>query len=49
MDDAFLQEIESWRERLAHNLALRNPGLTTRQLNFAVQHTIDRLIFLRIC
>jgi len=49
VDDAFLQEIESWREALAHNLALRNPGLTTRQLNFAVQHTIDRLIFLRIC
>jgi predicted type IV restriction endonuclease len=49
VDEAFLQEIESWRERLAHNLALRNPGLTTRQLNFAVQHTIDRIIFLRIC
>ncbi|MBM4466764.1 MAG: restriction endonuclease subunit M [Chloroflexi bacterium] len=49
VDDAFLQEIESWREALAHNLALRNPGLTTRQLNFAVQHTIDRVIFLRIC
>ena len=49
VDDAFLQEIESWREALANNLALRNPGLTTRQLNFAVQHTIDRLIFLRIC
>jgi len=49
VDDAFLQEIESWREDLAHNLALRNLGLTTRQLNFAVQHTIDRIIFLRIC
>jgi hypothetical protein len=48
VDDAFLQEIESWRDDLAHNLALRNPGLTTRELNFAVQSTIDRLIFLRI-
>ena len=49
VDDAFLQQIEGWREALAHNLALRNPGLTTRELNFAVQRTIDRLIFLRIC
>jgi len=28
---------------------LRNPNLTTRELNFAVQVTIDRIIFLRIC
>ncbi len=49
VDDAFLQQIEGWREALAHNLALRNPGLSTRELNFAVQRTIDRLIFLRIC
>ena len=32
VDDAFLQEIESWRELLAHNLALRNPDLSTREL-----------------
>src|SRR5512133_1147476 len=49
VDDAFLQQIEGWREVLAHNLALRDPGLSTRELNFAVQRTIDRLIFLRIC
>ena len=34
---------------LAHNLALRNPELTQRELNFAVGRTIDRIIFLRIC
>jgi hypothetical protein len=34
---------------LARNLALRNPGLTACDLNFAVQMTIDRIIFLRIC
>ncbi len=45
---AFLREIESWREALACNLALRNPHLTQRQLNFAVQMTIDRIIFLRM-
>jgi hypothetical protein len=49
VDSAFLQQIEHWREDLAHNLALRNPNLTVRELNSAVQRTIDRLIFLRIC
>jgi hypothetical protein len=48
VDAVFLKEIESWRELLARNLALRNPGLTQRQLNFAVQMTIDRIIFLRM-
>jgi hypothetical protein len=48
VDAAFLKEIESWRERLALNLALRNPELKQRELNFAVQMTINRLIFLRI-
>ena len=47
VDAAFLQEIERWRDVLAHNFALRNT-LTQRQLNYAVQQTIDRLIFLRI-
>jgi len=49
VDDAFLAEIEQWRELLAKNIALRNPGLTQRELNFAVQTTIDRIVFLRIC
>ena len=49
VDDAFLDEIEGWRELLARNIALRNPGLAARELNFAVQRTIDRIIFLRIC
>ena len=49
VDAAFLAEIETWREHLARNLALRNPGLSQRELNFAVQQTIDRIVFLRIC
>ena len=49
VDDAFLKEIESWRDILARNIALRNPGVTRRELNYAVQRTIDRVIFLRIC
>jgi hypothetical protein len=49
VDAAFLAEIEGWRKELAQNLALRNPKLTQRELNFAVQRIIDRIIFLRIC
>jgi len=49
VDDAFLAEIEQWRTDLARNIALRNRGLSQRELNFAVQRTIDRVIFLRIC
>jgi hypothetical protein len=49
VDDAFLKEIENWRDLFARNIALRNPSLSTRELNFAVQRTVDRIIFLRIC
>jgi len=49
VDTAFLKEIENWRDVLARNIALRNTTLSTRELNFGVQRTIDRLIFLRIC
>ena len=49
VDSAFLEEIESWRNQLAHNIALRNANLSQRELNFAVQQTVDRIIFLRIC
>lgn len=49
VDGAFLEEIEGWRDLLARNIALRNRDLTQRELNFSVQQTIDRIIFLRIC
>ena len=49
VDTAFLGEIQTWRKELASNIALRNPELASRELNFAVQRTIDRVIFLRIC
>ncbi|MDO8684378.1 MAG: N-6 DNA methylase, partial [Armatimonadota bacterium] len=49
VDDEFLAEIEQWRETLARNIALRNSGLSVEDLNFAVQKTIDRIIFLRMC
>ena len=49
VDRAFLREIDSWRTLLAESFAELNPELSTRQLNYAVQQTIDRIIFLRIC
>jgi type I restriction-modification system DNA methylase subunit/fido (protein-threonine AMPylation protein) len=49
VDAEFLAEIEDWREMLAKNLAVRNRKLSVQDLNFAVQRTIDRIIFLRIC
>lgn len=48
VDEAFLLEIEDWRRRLAQDLSARNPFLSQRDLNFAVQQTIDRIVFLRI-
>ncbi len=49
VDAEFLKEIEEWREVLAKNIALRNPAVDVHGLNFAVQTTIDRIIFLRMC
>ncbi len=49
VDAAFLSEIEGWRERLARNITVQNLHLSSRQINFAVQQTIDRIVFLRIC
>ncbi len=40
--------MEHWRDLLARNLALRNAALTQRELNFAVQRILDRIVFLRI-
>lgn len=45
----FLKDIEEWREILAKDIAKHNPDLTVEDLNFAVQRTIDRILFLRIC
>lgn len=49
VDTEFLKDIEGWRGRLARVLALRNPKLDPGQMNFVVQQTIDRIVFLRIC
>jgi type I restriction-modification system DNA methylase subunit len=48
VDKELLKEIEGWRDVLARNIALRNEHLSVHELNFAVQRTIDRVLFLRI-
>ena len=48
IDSELLSTIEKWRLDLAKNIALRNPELSLRNLNIAVQKIIDRIIFLRI-
>ncbi len=50
VDEAFLADIESWREALAKEIANHNKplGLSVQDLNFAVQATIGRLLFFRI-
>ena len=48
VDEAFLREMESWRESLARDIALHNDALKRRDLNLLVQRAIDRIVFLRI-
>lgn len=48
VDKEFLKEMEKWRTDLAKNIALRNT-IDIHGLNYVVQATIDRILFLRIC
>jgi adenine-specific DNA-methyltransferase len=48
VDAEFLQSLDKWRVELAINIAQRNKNINEDELNFIVQHTIDRIIFLRI-
>lgn len=48
VDNAFLESLDTWRTYLATSIAKNNPKLTEDELNFTVQHAIDRIIFLRI-
>lgn len=49
LGEAFLKDIEAWRAVLARDVAINNPVIGVDDLNFAVQRTIDRILFLRIC
>ena len=48
VDSEFLKEINQWRKDLASNIALRNKELSTDAVNYAVQITIDRILFFRM-
>lgn len=49
VDEAFLQEIEGWRWDLAKSIDRCNPRISLEDLNAAVQHTMNGILFLRIC
>ncbi len=49
VDIEFLNEIEEWRKLLAKYIARDNKTLSREEINFAVQRTIDRILFLRMC
>ena len=48
-DDYFLQQIESWREKLAISAINKNQDLNEDDINFIIQRLLNRIIFLRIC
>ncbi|MBP6871482.1 MAG: N-6 DNA methylase [Bacteroidales bacterium] len=48
VDKEFLQSLDRWRTYLATSISWNNKGLDEDEINFAVQQTIDRIIFLRI-
>lgn len=48
VDKEFLVSLDSWRVKLAKDIFSNNPKINEDQLNFLVQHAIDRIIFLRI-
>lgn len=48
VDKEFLGSLDKWRSYLAVNISWNNKNLNEDEINFAVQQTIDRLIFLRI-
>lgn len=49
LDKRFVKSLDEWRLYLAKSIALNNRKLNDDEINFAVQQTIDRLIFLRFC
>ena len=48
VDSDFLASLDKWRVELAKNIALRNKDISEDELNYAVQLTIDRIVFIRI-
>ena len=47
IDDAFLDDLEKYRDRLAHAFKAKNPSLNSEEITEITQRTLDRLVFLR--
>ena len=48
VDKDFLQSLNGWRTYFATSISWNNKDLNEDEINFVVQQTIDRIIFLRI-
>jgi type I restriction-modification system DNA methylase subunit len=48
VDKEFLESLDRWRTYLATSISWNNKNLDEEEINFVVQQTIDRIIFLRI-
>lgn len=48
VDEAFLRDMEGWREELGNDLLVRHPDLEMRELEEATQRILDRLVFVRV-
>lgn len=48
VDKVFLKSLDDWRTYLATSISWNNKELEEDEINFVVQQTIDRIIFLRI-
>jgi type I restriction-modification system DNA methylase subunit len=48
VDKDFLESLDRWRTYLAVNISWNNKNFDEDEINFIVQQTIDRIIFLRI-
>ena len=48
VDNDFLQSLDNWRTELATSISRSNKNLDEDEINFVVQQTLDRIIFLRI-
>ena len=48
VDQAFLDDLTGWREKLAKAVYKAHPGMAVADLNSVVQVFLDRLIFIRI-
>lgn len=48
-DDFFLNQVRTWRARLAADIHANTTGLSSEELTYVVQLFLSRIVFLRIC